>query len=225
MKKLFILLKKDLSCELRAKETLALLFCLALLLSVIVAFSIGTAFLNYNQTLKVFPALIWLVFVFSATVSIARSFEYEKDNNAILGLLLTGIDPSFIYLSKLISNTLLITVSSIISFVSLVVLLNLQIFEQFHSFLILSFLASLGYSALASLLSAMSIGSKLKGMLLPLILLPFLLPLILSAIELSSGLIEHGFIEFSSIWFSILIAFDLIYIVLGINCFQYLVKE
>lgn len=225
MKKIAALLKKDLLSELRAKEVLVLLVSLALLFSVIVAVGVNSSSLNPETTQRIFPMLLWVVFVLGATISIGKSLDMELRHMAIEGLLLTGISPAFIFLAKLVSNTLLILVGHLVSFVALSILLNVDTIAVLPEFLILSTLVVIGYAALSTLLSGIAASSKLKGFLLPILLIPLLFPLFFSALELSFILFIEKHLLVNSIWLSLLIGLDVLYILLGLNLFQHVIRE
>ncbi|RIL11318.1 MAG: hypothetical protein DCC75_02575 [Proteobacteria bacterium] len=219
------LLAANLKLEFRVKETAVLMLTLAIMLSVVVSLGLGSALFDSKTRFLLFPALIWVVFLFSATVSIGRSFEYEIHNAALDGVILSGTSPVAIYLSKATFNLLVMLVSHVCAFFCLCAFLNVDLFQVLPEFLIVSLLVLLGYSALATLLSAISISSKLHQILLPLLLLPLIFPLFFCAIELTFQLTLNRQLDFSSVWFSLLVGIDVVYLALGINLFEYAIKE
>jgi heme exporter protein B len=219
------LLRKDIVSELRTKETVALVICLSLLLAVMVSFGVQSLLLAPNAVRELFPTLIWIIFVFAATVSIGKSFEYERENGALQGILLTGISPVLVYLSKLISNTAVALLGHLWAVLALVVLLDVGVVPLLPAIAVISFLVVLGYSALSTLLAAMTSATRLKNMLLPLVLLPLLFPLFFCAIGITTTIVMEGKIDFESIWISLLIGLDSLYLILGINLFESVVKE
>lgn len=222
---LITLLRKDLRCELRSRESLILVLCLALLLAVTASVGLEQSFLTPPELERVFPTVLWLVFLFSATLAVTRSFEYEVSNGAIDGLLLTGVSPGLIFTSKLISNCVVTLLGQTVAFSALTALLNLPYFALLLPILALSAMVTVGYSSLATILTAMTVGSRLRGMLLPLILLPLLFPLLFSALELTINLLSSSSINTASFWFVLLLAFDVVYLTLSFNLFYYVVSE
>lgn len=219
------LLMKDLRSELRAKETLALQLILSLLLSAMVSFGLQGAFLNPREVGSVAPVMLWLIFFFSATLSLSRSFEYELKLGALNSVFLTGVSPSSIYVAKLLSNCLITILGQALTILCLGALLNLQIVPLLFPLLLISLAVVLGYSALSTLLALLAMRSKLRGMLLPIILFPLLFPLLFAALELTHELFLNASIDLSSPWVSLLAALDLIYVVLGLNLFGHLFQE
>ncbi|MCB9029444.1 MAG: heme exporter protein CcmB [Deltaproteobacteria bacterium] len=219
------LLHKDLLLEIRSKETVALFATLSLLLTVISAVGIHSSFLNPEEVRKIFPVLIWLIFIFSSTISISKSFEYEIKNNALEGLFLTGISPWTIFISKLLTNIIIVLAVHLLTIILLASFLTTPILESFHHYAILSSLVVIGYCSLSTLLTPISLSSRLKGLLLPLILLPLLFPILFAALELSSQIMLEGSLDLGSLAFTLLLVFDVIYFTAAINLFSFVVHE
>lgn len=225
MKLFLALVRKDFLLELRTKETLTVLLTLSLLLSVIASYGINSAILSAENTRRLFPVLVWIVFIFSATVSINRSFEHELEGGALDGLVVSGAPPYIIYLAKVLSNALVMCAAQLISVTALSVLLNIALTSLLMPLCILSILVITGYSALATLLAGIAGFARLKGMLLPVLLLPVLFPILFAALELTDELIMSGELLWESAWLSLLIGLDVVYVVLGVNLFEYVIKE
>ncbi|MDZ4786702.1 MAG: heme exporter protein CcmB [bacterium] len=225
MSELLLLLKKDFSIESRTKEVLVLILTMSLLLGTITAVGINSAFLSPGNLNLMFPTFLWLVFIFSSTLSISKSFEYEFRNDAIYGLLLSGTSSTKVYLSKLIANVVLSLIGQLVTFFVLVILANFTIPSILCELIIISALVALGFSAVSTILIPMSQTSKLKSMLLPLLLLPLLFPILFAGLELSAALFDSGKIDWGSSWISILLAFDVIYVALGVNLFEHVILD
>lgn len=225
MKGFLALVKKDLRIELRTKETLALMLGLSLLMAVIVAFGANSAFFTPAQERKIFPAFVWLIFVFTATVSVGRSYDYELEHMGIEGLILSGVFPSLIYASKVVTNFLVILTGHLFAVCVLAILLNVDIVSVAVELIFLSVLVTAAYSALSTILAAMASTSRLKNMLLPLILLPLLFPIFFAALETTAHLLARQQIEYGSFWFTLLLALNVVYLVLGVNLYEYVIKE
>ena len=104
---LLVLLQKEARLELRGKEILTLLLCNAILMSALVGAGISSAMLDRLNTTRVFPMLLWLIFLLTTTASVVRAYEQELENRGFEGLLLAGVTGSQIYVAKVISMTFL----------------------------------------------------------------------------------------------------------------------
>ncbi len=225
MKTLALLLKKDLLLEFRNRETIALVFCLALLLAVLASFGVHSAFLDPQTTRSIFPMVLWMVFIFAATVSIGRSFEFELENSAIEGLILTQVSPQLIFVSKFIGSFVILAIAFVFCLISLALLLNIEIAPDLGALSLISFEVLFAYSALSTLVSALAGTARLKSLLLPLLLLPLIIPIFLGALELTSVAFEQPAQFYGSAWLSMLGGIDLIYFVAGLVLYGYALRD
>lgn len=225
MKALFSLIRKDLLIELRTKETIGVNLFLSVVIAVVAALGAQSAFIAGDFVARLFPALLWISFLFAATMAAARSFEPELEYMAIEGYLLTGASPSLIFVSKWISTAVVMMLGQIVNLVALGVLLDVPIFSWFSDLVLVSLLVVLGFAALTTLLGGVSSTSRLKGILLPVILFPLSFPLFFAAIELSMGVVVGDGLAVQSPWFSLLVGLDVVYGVLGLNLIEHVVRE
>ena len=226
MKQYLLLFRKDLALELRSREMLALLFLLALLLSVIISSGLQSAGVQPEVMQRLFSVLIWVVFLFNATLCIERSFDSERENAAMEGLLVLARMPAGVfYCAKLSSNFIIMFLGHLFSFVLLAGLMDVPVMTGLGVFVLVSLLIVFAYSCVATLLSALAMTARLKGLLLPLILLPLLFPLFFAATELCLDLFVGGRFEWDSPWLSLALALDVVYFLLGLNLFGFVLKE
>ena len=225
MRSLWALLRKDLLLELRTKETLALMLFLSLLCGAILSFGVQSAFINDHTVRTIYPMLLWFLCVVTAAVAVGRTYEYELQHAALDGVLLTGVNAALIFLAKAACTALLIFIGEVCSAAALAVLLNVSLNDVWLPLLALIALVAIGYASLAAMIAAIASTSKLKSLLLPLILLPLLTPLFFAAVELSNALFALGALSYGSTWFSLLVGLDLLYVVLGINLYEYVIKD
>lgn len=219
------MIKKDLLVELRSKRTLAVYLPISILIAASAAAAISTAMLPEALITSIFPGILWLCFVFAGSVSLGKIFEADSENSAMDALILLGVPPWKMFLAKTISTLLVVYPVHLLSSIALSILLNISLYEGAAPYMLVSLLASLAYSALASLLGAMAQSSSLKNMLLPIIMLPLIFPILFCGINLTSDIIGAASLNYESIWLSLLVGLDVLYIVLGINLFEFVVGE
>ncbi len=219
------LLAKDLRSEFRAKESLGLQIFLALLLSSMASLSAYSAFFSPREINSIAPIFLWLIFFFTATLSLSRAFEYELALGGLWGVYLSGAAPEAIFLAKLCSNIAISLIGQLSAILCLTVFLNLNWGAILPNLLLLSLGVIIGYGALSTLLTLVALRSKLRGMLLPVILFPLLFPLLFAALELTQGVVSGNGINWGSPWVTLLAGLDVIYALLGINLFGSLLQD
>lgn len=225
MKELMTLIIKELKIELRSGQNVTLALSIAVLLAAVTGIGFTGSFLDAEALRKSYPPLIWILFIFSGTIGLSRIFDFELQDRAIEGLLLMGVKPWRVYLSKVVMSVCFTFTGQVLSAALLALLMGVSITAVAPQLGLLFLIVALGYSALATLLAAVASSSRLKGLMLPLILFPLLFPLLLGAIELSAELIHNGALPLGSMWMSLLIILDVVYIVLGINLYEYVIYE
>ena len=85
--------------------------------------------------------------------------------------------------------------------------------------------ACLALAALVVLLVGVAGTSRLRGILVPLLALPLLFPLFFAGVEMTSNVVLSGGLPAGSVWPSILVCINALYLILGINLFELAIRE
>ena len=222
---LLVLLQKEARLELRGKEILTLLLCNAILMSALVGAGISSAMLDRLNTTRVFPMLLWLIFLLTTTASVVRAYEQELENRGFEGLLLAGVTGSQIYVAKVISMTFLFFCNIILLSVVLAAALDQQLSTILLPLALLGLCSASALAALIVGLAAVASTSRMRGVLLPIIALPLLFPLFFAGVEMTTELVVRGAIDLTLPWPSILLCANALYFALGINLFEYAIRD
>ena len=222
---LLVLLQKEARLELRGKEILTLLLCNAILMSALVGAGISSAMIDRLNTTRVFPMLLWLIFLLTTTASVVRAYEQELENRGFEGLLLAGVTGSQIYVAKVISMTFLFFCNIILLSVVLAAALDQQLSTILLPLALLGLCSASALAALIVVLAAVASTSRMRGVLLPIIALPLLFPLFFAGVEMTTELVVRGAIDLTLPWPSILLCANALYFALGINLFEYAIRD
>jgi heme exporter protein B len=225
MRTLLYLCLKDVRLEARKKESCVVGVSLGLLLSAIAYFGVQSAFLKPEFEQALFPGLIWILFVFSGTVALSRSFDHELEHNALEAVLLAGVSSEQIYVAKVCSSLLVLSIIFIAVFASLFLLLNLSVDILGPALGICSLLVLLGYCSLSVLLVVLTTQSNAGVLLFPVVFLPLLFPLFFAGVELYAALIIDRAFSWQNPWVSFLLLLDTVYFLLGLNLFRFAVRR
>lgn len=222
MNTLAAILWKDIINELRTKEILLSMAAFSVVLVVIFNFSL---IINKDNITNLVPSLLWISIIFVGTLGLSRTFAIEKENCAITGILLSPVDRSMLYLSKVISNLLYILIIQFLLLFLFVVLFNINISGGLGTLILIMFLGAVGFSALGTLFSTMAINTKLRELLLPVILFPVIIPVIINAVRATSVIFNGGGYAEISPFLKILICFDIIFLVTCALVYEFVVEE
>ncbi len=221
-KAVWAIVRKDVITEVRTREALVSMLVFSLL--VIVMFNF--AFEPGSEIVRdVAPGILWVTFIFAGILGLNKSFVSEKENDCIQGLLLSPVDRSSIYLGKVLSNVLFMGVVEAIALPAFAVFFNYRITPVLPSLILVIFLATVGFASVGTLFSAMSVNTRSRDVMLPILMLPVVTPVVIAAVKATGKILaSHPVPEYAS-WMKILLAFDVIFIVVSLFLFEYVVEE
>jgi heme exporter protein B len=217
--KIFTIFWKDVLLEIRTKEIVTSILVFALLVVVIFNF----AFEPETATMSlVAPGILWVAFTFAGVLGLNRIFAIERENSRLAGLLLCPVDPMLVYWGKLLGSFSFMLAIEIIVTPIFLVLLNLPLLLP--RLVLVIVLATLGFTSVGTLFSALAINIKARDIMLPILFLPIVVPVIIAAVEATALILQGSPWGDMLTWLQIMIAFDIIYLVVTTLVFQYVVE-
>lgn len=217
---MWALLWKDSLLELRTKERISSLFVLAFLMILVFVFALSP---EQAQRPEIGAAVLWVTLLFAGMLSLQRGFLIEQERGCLSGLLLTPIDPSTLFLAKLLSNILFLIIVEVIVTPLTLLLLGTSWSSSLLLLPVILLLGIVGFSALGTLLSAIAVRTRAREVLLPVMLLPLLIPLLIATVKVTSALFAGE--AWPNVWVRVLLAFDVIFVVTGWLIFGQVVRE
>lgn len=211
---------KDLSAELRSRELLSAMLVFSVLVLLIFYFALE---LDVKARKDITAGALWVTFAFAGTLGLNRSMAIEKDRGCLDGLLLAPVDRSAIYFGKTISNLAFMLVVEAIVLPLYSVMYNVNLFHP--GLLGVTLLGSVGYAAVGTLLAAMSVQSRTRDVLLPILLFPVIIPVLVAAVKASSGFLTGAEMVEIMPWVNILLVYDVIFIAVAFMVFDFVVEE
>jgi len=213
---------KDLRVEFRSRTAIVSVAVFVVLVFVVFQFGHDpTAVSNFDLA----PSILWVTFTFAAILALNRAFQLELENQALEGLLLAPIGRGSIYLGKLIAN---------LAFVATIELIGLPLLALFFNVAVLPFLgplaatialATVGFVAVGTLFSAMTVRTRFAELLLPVLLLPFMiLPLWWAVLATGRLLASRPLSEVAG-WLNMLAVYDVVFVTIALLLFPATVNE
>ncbi|MDA1329546.1 MAG: heme exporter protein CcmB [Chloroflexi bacterium] len=214
------IVRKDLATEWRSRQLLSAMLVFALLVILIFNFALE---LNARARIEVTAGVLWTTFVFAGTLGLNRSFAIEKEREALDGLLLAPVERGAIYFGKLLSNLVFMLIVEAATLPIYGLLYNVNVANVGVLFVIL--IGSVGYVAIGTLLTSMTVQARTRDLLLPVLLFPLIIPLLVAALRASSSFLEG--LEMQYIWpsLNLIMAYDIIMLALGYMFFDYVIEE
>ena len=216
------ILYKDLLTEFRSKERLSSMgfFSLLVLVTFSFAFTPGSPSMVEGA-----GGIYWVSVVFSGFLGLSRSFSQEQINDCMLGVLLAPADRSAIYIGKMLGNLITMLVLQVFLLPLFAILLNVPLFDALPGILVPVLFGTFGFATIGTLFSAMSVNTRLKEAMLPMLTLPILVPMLLSAVESFRSMLQGATLGSTMEWMRVGVAFCGIFFVVCMYLFEYVVEE
>ena len=216
-----VLLGKELRTEFRSRELLTTTVVFILMVIVLFSFTFDP---TYNESRRFGPGLLWLAFLFAASLMLQPCFLREQNNDTLSALRLSVSDPFAIFLAKLVANTLFLLFTEVLMLPVFAILYNVPVLPVLGQLLSVFFLGSLGVSIAGTALSAISAQARMRELLLPLLLLPLLTPVLVASTQVTVGLLDVSpFMEWKGLGF--LVTFDVVFLTVLWLFGEYLLEE
>lgn len=208
------LIKKEFTLEFRQKASLG-----GILVYVVATIFISALSFNKIIVPATWNALFWIIFLFSAITICGKSFSKESGGAALNNFVL--YKPLLFITSKLIYNFLFLFGISIITLFFYSWFVGYLI-SNFPLFVLVLTLASLGFSAVLTLMSAIASKAENNFTLVSILSFPVLIPVLVLVLRISKQAIDGLSWAVSSDFLLILSSINVICLVLSILLFPYL---
>ena len=234
------LLRKDIVSELRTREMVASMFLFVVLAMIVFHYAFtahgssggsgggpGSAGDGSGDLSLFAGGMLWVVFVFGALLGLNRSFVHEKDEGCLDGLLLCPVDRVIIFLAKMTANLIFLGLIQVLAVpVFVVIFASGRIATHLPAFLALIVLADLGIAALGTLLATISMNTRARDLLLPILFLPLAIPLLIAAAS-GTSTVFSGAAGGGSLLarLAFLLVYDGVFLVLAYGTYDFAIGE
>ena len=216
-----VLLGKELRTEFRSRELLTTTVVFILIVIVLFSFTFEP---TSDESRRFGPGLLWLAFLFAASLMLQACFLREQNNDTLSALRLSVSDPFAIFLAKLAANTLFLLLTELFLLPFFAMMYNVVVAGVLHWLVLVFVLGSLGISIAGTALSAISAQARMRELLLPLLMLPLLTPILVASTEVTKGLLDRApYVQWKGIGF--LAIFDMVFLTALWLFGEYLLEE
>ncbi|MFQ6056225.1 MAG: heme exporter protein CcmB, partial [Methanosarcinales archaeon] len=213
---------KDLKTEFRTKQMLNTMIIFSILVIVIFSFSFRESLGDQERITELTPGILWIAFTFAGMLGLSRAFVSEKEDGCLDGLKLCPIDRSLIYVGKVISNIVLMFIIETVTLIIFIVLFNYS-FKGILALASVIIVGTFGFIFVGTLLSALTVNTRTREILLPVLLISVLIPMIMSAVGGTSKVLSNN--SFPSTELNLLIVYDIIYFIVAMLVFEYAIED
>lgn len=214
------IVRKDLRAELRSRELLSTMGLFALLSILIFSFALELDRVAREEAVS---GVLWVTVVFASILGLNRSLALERDQGNLEAMLVAPIDRAGILFGKLVGNLIFVLLVAAVMLPVMTVLYNKTLIQPW--LLLILLLGILGFSTVGTLLATMTVQTRARESLLPIVMLPIALPVILAAVRGTTAILTGARQEDWLIWLQILVAVDGIYLLLCYLLFEYIIED
>lgn len=223
--KLLHILKKDLLLELRGRQFLVSSFQISIISAVMLSLGMELSVISKESISRIAPSLFWVLFFILQSATATRSMVHEIELGALESLSVNQKDISSLFISKTIVNFIISLISSFLLYITIWSLIGIPFISITIPFICAVLMVILASCSIFTLLSALSIQSSLKDVLLIIISLPLIFPIFFAIVELTYLQTLSDGILLNSPWITLLLLCDVIYLSLGSVLFVHAVKN
>jgi heme exporter protein B len=214
------IIRKDFQAEWRSRELVGSMGLFALLSVLVFSFALELDRVARSESIS---GVLWVTIVFASILGLNRSMAMERDQGNLDALLLAPIHRSAIFVGKLVGNFVFTLVIGLLLLPLMTILYNVNLIKPW--LIVVLVLGTLGFTTLGTLLAAMTVQTRSREALLPIVMMPVVLPLLLSGVRAStailSGTPQSDWIE----WVQIVVVLDVIYVTMCFLLFEFVVEE
>ncbi len=178
MNKIFILVKKDLTSELRNAHSI----------SSVILYVFATVYIIYSSFINIqannWNVLFWIVFLFVSVNALTKSFDQENSNKGLYYYQLAH--PVYIFGAEVIYNIILLMILGTLTFIVFAFIAGNPV-RDFPLFALTLLLASIGFSSIFTFISALGAKSGNSHMLTAILGFPCVIPVLLELLKLSAN--------------------------------------
>lgn len=215
------LLWKDLVTEWRSRDRLVAMVVFSFL--VVVVFQFAWPPMEPGEMREFAPGVLWVTYLFAAVIGLGRTFALELENDAMTALALAPGTRGWLFLGKAGATWILITTVQAMTAFVFALFFRVDLGTALPGFAGIMALANIGICSVGTLLSAMSVRSRFRDVLLPVLLIPTLIPVLTAAVIGTTATLAGQDLPFVAL--QPLIVIDGIYLVLSFLLFDFVLDE
>lgn len=215
-------LQKDVAIELSTGEVVVTSGFFALLIVIIASL----AFYGGPGSQRLVGAgVIWVSLSFSAVLALGKTWQRERDENALEGLLLLPLSRSAIFAGKALGVFAFLLAISLLVIPISALLFALDLTQVGLGLLCIALGAVPGLAASGTLFGAMTVRTQARDLLLAVVLFPLLTPTLLCAVAATRELFAGAALSELGDYFRLLGVFDVVFIAGGLGLFGSLIER
>ncbi len=222
LRQTYLIAKKDWMIELRTGEVVITGGFFAVLVTVLSSLTYYAGPSTKNQ---VAAGVVWISTAFAAVLSLSRSWQREREEGALDGLIVSPIFPSALYAGKMLGILVFLFVIELIVVPACTLFFSLDLLDYAGPLALLCGFATPGVAASGALFGVMTVRTRARDLVLSIVLFPLLAPTLLAAAVATRELFAGVPLAELTDYLTIMGLFDVIFITGGLGLFGSLAEQ
>jgi heme exporter protein B len=208
-------LAKDLRLEWRAKDAVNSMLFFALLVVVIFSFSFDP---TAEESRRIAGGLVWVAFLFAAVVALNQTWARELRNQVLDAYRVSPAPAVSLFLAKAVGNFILVSVLEALMTPLFIVFYNLRSVGPVYQLLLIAVLGTWALVVNGTFFAAISIRTRSREIMLPLILFPISIPALLAMVDATTSVLTGE--ASPRFWMQLLAVYDLVFTTVCLALFE-----
>jgi heme exporter protein B len=205
---------KDLRLEWRSKDAINSMLFFSLLVVVIFSFAFNP---TAEESRLIAGGLIWVAFLFAAVVALNQTWARELRNQVMDGYRVSPAPANALFLAKAVGNFIFVGALELVMTPLFVVFYNLRPLGPAYQLVIVSALGTWALVVNGTFFAAMSLRTRAREIMLPLLLFPIFVPALLGMVEATASVLTG---ESAKVWIALLATYDVVFTIGSLFLFE-----
>jgi heme exporter protein B len=208
-------LGKDLRLEWRSKDAINSMLFFALLVVVVFSFSFDPL---AEESRRIAGGLVWVAFLFAAVVALNQTWARELRNQVLDAYRVSPAPANALFLAKALGNFIFVCVLEALMTPLFIAFYNLRALGPAWQLLPIALLGTWALVVNGTFFAAVSIRTRSREIMLPLLLFPISIPAILGMVNATAAVLGG---EFSArFWIVLLAVYDVVFTIACLFLFE-----
>src|SRR6202046_3284351 len=208
-------LMKDLRMGWRSKDAINAMLFFALLVVVIFSFAFDP---TAEESRRIAGGLIWVAFLFAAVVALNQTWARELRNQVLDAYRVSPAPPNALFLAKTLGNFLFVVVLEALMTPLFVVFYELRSVGPVWQLVVVALLGTWALVVNGTFFAALSIRTRSREIMLPLILFPISIPALLGMVDATTSILTGE--ASPDFWMKLLTVYDIVFTAICLLLFE-----
>jgi len=209
-----VTLLKDLRLEWRSKDAINSMLFFSLLVVVVFSFSFDP---SAEESREIAGGLVWVAFLFAAVVALNQTWAREIRNEVLDAYRVSPAPANSLFVAKTLGNFIFVSVLEALMTPLFIVFYRLRSLGPVWQLLLVAALGTWALVVNGTFFAAMSLRTRSREIMLPLLLFPISIPAIIGMVQSTTSILNG---EGARFWIVLLVTYDLLFTTVCLLLFE-----